>query len=102
MNELDDRSSHYPTKATDTIPAFHSLEEEAEFWDTHDLTAFWDEGEPATLKRNYSRPVQVRLDTEADLDLQIFAQEAGTKKSTLARQWLLERIKQEKARHQAS
>ncbi len=30
----------YPTPADGPVPAFNSIEEEAEFWDTHDLTDF--------------------------------------------------------------
>jgi hypothetical protein len=33
----------YPTPAVGKIPVFHSVEEEAEFWDTHDFTDFLDE-----------------------------------------------------------
>ena len=32
------------------IPDFASLEEEAEFWDTHDSTEFEDEWEPVDLE----------------------------------------------------
>lgn len=32
------------------IPDFKSREEEAEFWDTHDVTEFWDELEPSKLE----------------------------------------------------
>ncbi len=28
----------YPTKAHGAIPAFNSIDEEAEYWDTHDAT----------------------------------------------------------------
>lgn len=28
----------YPTPADGPVPVFNSIEEEAEFWDTHDLT----------------------------------------------------------------
>ncbi len=30
----------YPTPAHGRIPAFHNVEEEAEFWDTHDTAEF--------------------------------------------------------------
>ena len=30
----------YPTEAYGRIPAFNSIDEEAEFWDTHDVTEF--------------------------------------------------------------
>jgi hypothetical protein len=39
----------YPTPAVGKIPAFHSIEEEAEFWDTHDFTDFLEESRPGSL-----------------------------------------------------
>lgn len=39
----------YPTPAVGKIPAFHSIEEEAEFWDTHDFTDFLDESSLAEI-----------------------------------------------------
>lgn len=102
MNENDDRSSRYPTEAHGALPAFHTTEEEAAFWDSHDFTEFWQDAEPVILKRTYNRPVQVRLDEQADHDLEVFAAEAHIKKSTLARQWLMERIQQEKTQRRAS
>lgn len=34
----------YPTEPFGQIPAFHNIEEEAEFWDTHEVTDHDDEG----------------------------------------------------------
>jgi hypothetical protein len=39
----------YPTEPHGRIPAFNSIEEEAEFWDTHDFTDFRDLTEPVEL-----------------------------------------------------
>lgn len=33
----------YPTGAHGRIPSFNNVEEEAEFWDTHDVTDYLDE-----------------------------------------------------------
>jgi hypothetical protein len=41
------------------IPDFASLEEEAQFWDTHDTTEFEDEWEPVDLE--VTRPLVHRL-----------------------------------------
>jgi hypothetical protein len=85
------------------MPDFDNREEEAAYVDSH-FFELWKEGEPVSIiyKRNYNKPMQVRLDEEADQDLEQLAAEAGTKKSTLARQWIKERIKQEKAHRRAS
>jgi len=36
-----DEELGYPTEAHGRIPAFANRDEEAEFWDTHDLTEFF-------------------------------------------------------------
>ena len=39
----------YPTQAHGRIPAFNNVEEEAAFWDTHDVTDYLDESTPAEI-----------------------------------------------------
>ena len=39
----------YPTPARGRIPAFDSIEDEAVFWDTHDITDFLAESTPVHL-----------------------------------------------------
>jgi hypothetical protein len=36
----------YPTGQHGRIPSFNNIEEEAEFWDTHDFTDYWEESRP--------------------------------------------------------
>ncbi len=36
MNKQEYNQPEYPTEAHGAIPAFNNIEEEAEFWDTHD------------------------------------------------------------------
>ena len=43
MSETDDRKQR-------TIPEFASREEEAEFWDTHDIADYWDELKPVKVR----------------------------------------------------
>ena len=91
----------YPTEAHGSIPAFNSLEEEAEFWDTHDFTDF--KGETTTVRarstRGFTENVQVRFDRESDRQLDALAEERGLKKATLIRTWVLERLRQEREQH---
>ena len=53
--------------AKDPIPEFATREEEAEFWDTHDFTDYWDELEPAnvTVSPNLESSFQIPLDDKA-------------------------------------
>ena len=74
------------------IPEFASYEEEAEFWDTHDLTDYW--GEPVKLKvaKHLSKGITIRFDEETLKALRACAHERGMGPTTLARMWILERL----------
>ena len=87
------------------IPVFANREEEAAFWDTHDVTDFLDELTPVTMRaarplrvRNLSANVQVRFDEETDRKLEDQASAQGVKKATLIRMWVLERLRDEEHR----
>jgi hypothetical protein len=99
--ERDYQGPDYPTNATGSIPAFHSYEEEADFWDTHHISTFKDETFPVQVRstRGLTENVQVRFDADSDRELDTLAQERGLKKATLIRSWVLERLRQERERH---
>lgn len=88
----------YPTDAHGRIPGFQNIEEEAEFWDTHDVTEFvGNELQPVevTVGPDLADRLTVRLDRA---DREALARQARTKgvgPSTLARMWLKERLRQE-------
>lgn len=100
MSERSYKGPKYPTEAHGSIPAFHSYEEEAEFWDTHDFTDFKAETETAKVKatNGLSANVQVRFEPDTDHELEAIARERGMKKSTLIRTWVLDRLRQERDR----
>ena len=77
------------------IPKFASLEEEAEFWDTHDMGDYWDELKPAKVKfaKNLSQGITIRFDLETLRELRMYAHEMGIGPTTLARMWILERLR---------
>ena len=87
----------YPTEAHGRIPAFQSLEEEAVFWDTHDITDFLDESSPVhvTVSQELAERLTLRLDRADRERLAAFAREKGIGPSTLARIWLKERLSRE-------
>lgn len=81
------------------IPDFQSREEEAEWWDTHDLSEIWDELGPAnvTVSPNLlsEQSMSVRLPV-ATLDrLRSKASRKGVGHTTLARMWIMERLEEE-------
>jgi len=75
------------------IPQTDSVEELAQFWDTHDLTDF--EGELEEVReRVFERQtvVRVRLQPEEGEALKKVAESRGVSHADLVRQWVLERI----------
>jgi predicted DNA binding CopG/RHH family protein len=89
-DEYDERK----LKPYEPIPEFKSREEEAEFWDTHDLADYWDEFKTVKVRfaKNLSEGLNIRLDRETLLKLREIAHAKGVGPTTLARMWLLERL----------
>lgn len=96
-------------KKTKTVPKFKSIEEMANFWDTHSTADYPDFWEPVTdikfsknLKSVYlkgakppkSKIVQMRLDKETASELEKVANAKGIGTSTAARMLLRERLVQ--------
>jgi hypothetical protein len=84
----------YPTPARGRIPAFNTIEEEAEFWDTHSFTDFKEELVPVEVRVGgaLSSPLSVRLDQDDRQELDRRAREMGVGPSTLVRMWVKERL----------
>jgi predicted DNA binding CopG/RHH family protein len=80
------------------IPKFASYEEEAHFWDTHDVTDYWEELEPVQMHyaKKPTRPVNVRFDDDALRDIRTLALQRGIGATTLIRMWALEKLREEK------
>ena len=88
----------YPTEARGKIPSFANIEEEAEFWDTHDSTDYLDDVEPIRLTRQQRRlyTLPVTLSDEEFRGLEAHATTQELSPSELAHRWLSERLRQEK------
>lgn len=107
----------YPTEPLGGIPSFNSIEEEAEWWDTHDTADFQHLFTPVQIKiggelakeiaarrleqsnrGELAEKLTLRLD-EADREaLNKYARKKGIGPSTLARMWIKEHLDQEAAR----
>ena len=80
------------------IPKFKSDQEAAQFWDTHSLIEFEDNLELVKEKvfvKPEKQVMTIRVDKKLANALKIIAREKGINYSTLARMWLIERIKKE-------
>lgn len=77
------------------IPEFKSIAEEAAFWDTHDTTEFEDEFEDVEVEFEMpllKRGLTIILDEPYLSQLRELAEQKHSNASTLAREWLIERL----------
>ncbi len=79
----------YPTETHGKIPAFYSLEEEANFWDTHDFT---DLSILENLKPKKESLI-LRLNSDMKKKLTKVAKKKKVSVSTLSRIWLAEKLR---------
>jgi len=75
------------------IPQTDSIQELAQFWDTHDLTDFEDELEEVT-EPVFERSTMVKIPLQPDEmeSLKEIAESRGVAYADLVRQWVLEKI----------
>ena len=86
-----------PMKTT-RLPQTDSISALAEFWDTHDITDFFDELEEVTTPifertGNDETVVSLRLPHEDLVILQQMARERGMEQTALLREWIRERLR---------
>lgn len=80
------------------LPDFDAMsyEEEANWWDTHDLGDYWDELQEVKVVVALDKPrdetLVVRLQKDFKDRLEKVAKSKGLNTSTLARMWLLEKL----------
>jgi predicted DNA binding CopG/RHH family protein len=81
------------------IPKFSGEQEEADFWATHDATAFLSETTPVDVKFVDARPPRTRIALQLDPgtinDLKAVAQHKGVDYQSMLRTWIVERLKRE-------
>ncbi len=77
------------------IPEFKSREEEAAWFDAHDMADYQDEFKTvrARFAKNLSEGLNVRLDKATLTTLRAEAQEQGIGPTTLVRIWILEHLR---------
>lgn len=82
---------------TTVIPKFFTLEDEAKFWDSHDTADYATEFRPidARFNRALSEGITIRFDTETLNQVRLLAGQKGIGPTTLARMWILERLRRE-------
>lgn len=73
------------------IPQTDSIQELAEFWDTHDLTDFEDELEEVS-EPVFDNSVSVQLESKELEIIETLAKSRGISPENLIREWVVERI----------
>ena len=73
------------------IPQTDSIQELADFWDTHDLTDFEDELEEVS-EPVFDNSVSVQLKPEEFEIIETLAKSRGISPANLIREWVVERI----------
>lgn len=86
--------------AKSRIPEFKDIQEEAEFWDTHDSADYEDEFEPldeqlefVMVRAQPKKPMTIRLEPDVVALLTQEAKSVGVGASTLARMAVLKYLK---------
>lgn len=82
------------SKKRDPIPEhFKSIEEVAEFWDTHDLSDYWDLTKEVEFESNIQRRVFLTaLEPELAKKITDCAHKQGVSTETLINVWLSEKL----------
>ena len=88
------------TKKKFKFPDFDkmSYKEEANWWDSHDFTEFWDVTEEVDMVFELDKPrdetIILRVQKQVKDSLDKFARSLGLNLSTLARMWLMEKLQE--------
>jgi hypothetical protein len=91
-------------KPKERILKFKSYKEEAEFWDTHDVTDYWDDFAPVQMSTNGELVdgLFVRLDAETLSAIRKAASACDVSPSALVRTWIRERLSEVRSRASVS
>lgn len=80
------------------IPKFKTYAEEAEFWDTHDVTDYLDEMKFVDVeflpRQKKEETVTIRIEPKLKNRLERLARSYGINLSSLARMWIIEKLRQ--------
>jgi hypothetical protein len=82
------------------IPSFKTIQEEAEFWDTHSITEFLDELEPVNLvytPEPKKAVVHVKMAETLKEKIEQVAKAKDISVSSLIRMWTVEKLRQASA-----
>ena len=77
-----------------SISKARSLEEIADFWDTHSLADYWDQTHEVTFEVRAQRRQRITLDPDVYAQVEAQAHTRGLSPETLVNLWLQERLQE--------
>lgn len=84
------------TKPKEPIPQFQNREEEAAFWETHDVADYWHDFDPVAIDFQLEKPkeenIVVRVQRAIKERLAQIARRKGLNISSLTRMWIIEKL----------
>jgi hypothetical protein len=84
------------SEAKSSISQAKSYKEMGEFWDTHDLTEFWDQTEPADFEVDIQSEITYyAIDRVLSAKLAEIARQRGVSAETLLNLWLQEKLQEQ-------
>ncbi len=85
------------TQTKKQIPNFKNREQEAKFFDTHDMAEYQHEFKTvkARFARSLSEGITIRFDKPTLKKLREKAHEKGIGPTTLARMWIMDQLRQQ-------
>ena len=75
-----------------SYPQARSLEEIADFWDTHSLDDYWDQTQEAEFEVRARRRHRITLDPDVYTQIETQARVRGILPETLVHLWLSEKL----------
>ena len=77
---------------TTSVSKAHTIEELADFWDTHSLDDYWDQTHEVVFELRANRRRRITLDPDLYTRLEAQAHARGISPETLINLWLSERL----------
>jgi hypothetical protein len=96
MEKSEDDMSENDKTPTTKISKARSLDEIADFWDTHSVADYWDETKEVEFEVRAVRRRRVTLDPDVYQKIETQARTRGILPETLVNLWLTERLQEAK------
>ncbi|MFQ5340676.1 MAG: CopG family antitoxin [Anaerolineae bacterium] len=75
-----------------SISKARTVDEIADFWDTHSLADYWDQTDEVEFEVRAKRRRRITLDPDIYMDIESYAAARGLLPETLVNLWLAERL----------